>query len=66
MKTVTARKKYTCYVCKAAIPQGYQYAKKSVTIGRPSDNHIRTIQGMPTMVTEGFTANVKTHVQCIG
>ena len=64
MKLTRTRKDLTCYQCKKSIAKGEQYAKKSMTIGRPQDDAMEMIDGCPVMVCHGIRIVNKICASC--
>ena len=66
MKTTTARRNYTCYVCKEPIEKGSTYSKRSMSIGSPSKETTEKIDGIVYHVNQGIRVDRKMHSNCNG
>ena len=64
MKLITARKEYTCDVCKDPIYKGTKYIKRSKSLGSPSKQTTKQVNGAVYYVVHGIRWTVEEHDHC--
>jgi hypothetical protein len=64
MKLITARRGYTCDVCKDPIHKGTKYIKRSKSLGSPGKETTEKIDGVVYYAMHGIKWDIQLHENC--
>ncbi len=63
-KPIVARKEYTCSCCLSKIAKGDGYFRKNVRIGSSKPDTLEMKQGIPWILSHGYSVSEKICVEC--